>query len=107
MALEKKWKDLGAKDKIQYIMAIVLIASGILLAFVSFAFTFTIATGSLIYISEAFITAGGIFGVSIYFRSKLGEFESTAADKIYKIVEQALDNHKEEHHNEDNSESEV
>lgn len=101
------WKDLGAKDKIQYIMAIVLIISGIIIAFLSFAFTYNIATGILIYISEAFITAGGIFGVSIYFKSKLGEFESTAADKIYKIVEQALDNHKEEHHNEANTESEI
>lgn len=74
--LEKKWKDLGVKDKIQYIMAIVLIASGIILAFLSFAFIQTIATGSLIYISQAFITAGGIFGVSIYFKNKLGEYSS-------------------------------
>lgn len=53
-------------------MAIVLILSGIVLAFLSFALTFTIATGSLIYISQCFITAGGIFGVSIYFKTKIG-----------------------------------
>lgn len=51
MELEKRWKDLGIKDKVQYVMAVLLILSGIVLAFLSFALTFTIATGSLIYIS--------------------------------------------------------
>jgi hypothetical protein len=49
---EKRWKELGIKDKIQYIMAIVLIASGIILAFLSFFLnSYNIATGVLIYIS--------------------------------------------------------
>nr|DAZ05130.1 MAG TPA: hypothetical protein [Caudoviricetes sp.] len=30
--------------------------------------------------------AGGIFGVSVYFRNKLGEFKSTATEQIEKIV---------------------
>lgn len=88
--LEQKWKDLSVKDKIQYIMAIVLIASGIILAFLSFALTFTIATGSLIYISEAFMTAGGIFGVSIYFKNKMGEYSSNSIRQIEKIIEKVV-----------------
>lgn len=87
----EKWRDLGIKDKIQYIMAIILIASGIVLAFLSFALTYTVATGSLIYISQAFITAGAIFGVSIYFKSKLGEFKSDAAELIEKALQRVLD----------------
>lgn len=64
-------------------MAVLLITSGIILAFLSFFLNaFNIATGVLIYIGQCFITAGGIFGVSIYFKNKLGEFQSSAADKI-------------------------
>lgn len=89
--MSKKWRDLGIKDKIQYITAIVLILSGVVLAFLSFALTYTIATGSLIYISQCFITAGGIFGVSLYFKNKLGEFSSDAANKIEEIVRRVID----------------
>ena len=88
--MSEKWRDLGIKDKIQYIVAIVLILSGVVLAFLSFALTFTIATGSLIYISQCFITAGGIFGVSLYFKNKLGEFSSDAANKIEEIVRRVI-----------------
>lgn len=86
----EKWKDLGIKDKIQYIMAIVLILSGIVLAFLSFALTFNIATGSLIYISEAFMTAGGIFGVSIYFKNKMGEYYTQSMKEMERLIEKAL-----------------
>jgi hypothetical protein len=62
-------------------MAIVLIISGVVIAFLSFFLNaFNIASGVLIYIAQCFITAGGIFGVSIYFNSKLGEFKSSATD---------------------------
>lgn len=81
--MKEKWKELGIKDKVQYVMAVLLITSGIILAFLSFFLNaFNIATGVLIYIGQCFITAGGIFGVSIYFKNKLGEFQSSAADKI-------------------------
>lgn len=89
--MSEKWKELGIKDKIQYIIAIVLFISGIALAFLNFAFTFTVATGSLIYISEAFITGAGIFGVSIYFKSKLGEFKSDAAELIEKALKKVME----------------
>lgn len=72
-----KWHELPIKDKIQYLMAILLIVSGIVAAFVCIIFnSYNIATGVLIYIAQAFITSGGIFGVSIYFRTKLGEFDT-------------------------------
>jgi hypothetical protein len=50
-----------------------------------------VATGSLIYISEAFITGAGIFGVSIYFKSKLGEFKSDAAELIEKALKKVME----------------
>ena len=89
--MSEKWRELGIKDKIQYIVAIVLFISGIALAFLNFALTLTIASGSLIYISEAFITGAGIFGVSIYFKSKLGEFKSDTAELIERVVKRVID----------------
>ena len=86
-----KWQSLGIKDKIQYSMAIILVISGIAIAFLSFFLNaFNIATGVLIYIAQAFITAGGIFGVSIYFKSKIGEFETKADNKIIDVLTDAL-----------------
>lgn len=91
MIKDYKWKDLCIKDKIQYAMAIVLIAAGVLIAFLSFFLNaFNIATGTLIFIAQCFITAGGIFGVSIYFKSKIGEFSSSATQKIEKMIERAV-----------------
>lgn len=88
--MEKYWNQLGIKDKIQYIIAIVLIASGITIAFLSFFLhQYDISTGTLIYIAQCFITAGAIFGVSIYFKSKLGEFKT---DTIKKIMEELKEN---------------
>lgn len=92
--MSEKWKELGIKDRIQYVIAIVLFVSGIALAFLNFAFTLTVATGSLIYISEAFITGAGIFGVSIYFKSKLGEFKSDAAELIEQALKKVMDSKK-------------
>ena len=89
--MNNNWQSLGVKDKIQYSMAILLVISGIAIAFLSFFLNaFNIATGVLIYIAQAFITAGGIFGVSIYFKSKIGEFETKADNKIIDVLTDAL-----------------
>jgi uncharacterized membrane protein len=53
-----------------------MVVSAVILAFLAFIITTNIASGVLIYIAQALCYAGGIFGVSIYFRTKLGEFES-------------------------------
>ena len=49
--MKENWKELGFKDRAQYTTAMVLIASGILLAFVSFFLIHTITSGTLIYIA--------------------------------------------------------
>ena len=64
-----------------------MIASGIILAFLSFFFNnYDIADGVLWYIAQALVYAGGIFGVSLYFKTKLGEFESRTKDEIRQAV---------------------
>ena len=80
----------NTKDWVQYGTAIAMVASAIIIAFVAFIMTTTIASGVLIYIAQALCYAGGIFGVSIYCKTKLGEFESTAKHKIEEMVSEYL-----------------
>ena len=74
--------QVNTKEWIQYSTAIAMVASAILLAFLSFFITSTIASGVLWYISEALVYAGSIFGISIYFKTKLGDFESRANERV-------------------------
>ena len=80
----------STKDWIQYSTAIAMVASAIVIAFLAFIITSTIESGVLIYIARALCYAGGIFGVSIYFKNKMGEFESNAKEKIQELIEEAI-----------------
>ena len=53
---------------IQYIMAITLIISSIILAFMQVLDIDDIAKGTLMYIAQAFLLAGSIFGLDYYVR---------------------------------------
>lgn len=67
----------NTKEWIQYSTAILAFTSGVLLALLSFFLNeHNIENGTLMYIAQAFVYAGSIFGVTMYFRTKLGEFES-------------------------------
>ena len=63
-----------------------MVASAIVIAFLAFIITSTIESGVLIYIAQALCYAGGIFGVSIYFKNKMGEFESNAKEQMQQIM---------------------
>lgn len=90
--MEQHWKALGIKEQIQYTTAIILVISGIIIAFLSFFLNaFNIEDGVLIYIAQAFIMAGGIFGISLYFKSKIGEFESKAMNNLINKIEETID----------------
>lgn len=66
-----------SKEVIQYGTALAMVGSGIVLAFLSFFLNnYDIADGVLWYIAQALTYAGAIFGVSVYFKTKLGEFEN-------------------------------
>lgn len=79
----------NTKEWIQYGSAIAMILSGIVLGFLSFFLNddHDIADGVLWYIAQALIYAGGIFGVSIYFKTKLGEFESKAREDLKHYID--------------------
>lgn len=83
-----KWKDLSIKDKINYIIAFILIASGVIMAFLSFFLNqYNISTGVLIYIAQCFVISGGLVGASVYFRSKWIEFNTHADNEIKELID--------------------
>lgn len=85
----------GTKEMVQYASAIAMLLSGIVLAFLCFFLNdYNITDSVMWYVSEALIYAGGIFGVSIYFRSRLGEMESRTNRKIEEEIEKRLQNDK-------------
>lgn len=81
----------NTKDWIQYSTAIAMIASAIVLTFLDYLVTQTIGQGVLWYVSEALVYAGSIFGVSIYFRTKLGDFESKSRERVKREMEEITD----------------
>lgn len=96
--MKESWKQLGFKDQAQYTTAMVLIASGILIAFLSFALIHTISSGVLIYIAQAFVAGGSIFGVSIYFKNQLIEAHGETMDKVERLIEDVVEKHIVEKH---------
>lgn len=83
------WHELNVKDKISYIVAFILIGSGILIAFLSFFLNaYNIATGVLLYIAQAFVIGGGLVGASVYFRSKWLEFNTNAQREIKQRIDE-------------------
>lgn len=94
-SMKETWKDLGFKDKAQYLSAIALIASGVFLAFLCAIFNFwEITTGVLIYVAQAFTAAGSIYGVSMYFKNQLGEFHSDVKRMLDEVDKKFNDNEK-------------
>ena len=65
-----------------------MIASAIILTFLDYLVTNTIGQGVLWYVSEALVYAGSIFGVSIYFRTKFGDFESKTKERVKQEIEE-------------------
>lgn len=96
--MKENWKELGFKDKAQYTTAMILIASGIIIAFLSFALIHTISSGVLIYIAQAFTAGGAIFGVSIYFKNQLIEAHGETMDKVKELIENVVKEHLEDKH---------
>ena len=88
-----RFKDLPVKDRLSYYVAFLLIASGIVLAFLSFFLNaYNIATGVLLYIAQCFVIGGGLVGANVYFKSKWVEFDTRTKEQIEKQIEQIAEN---------------
>lgn len=87
--MKENWSDLCYKDKASYITAFSMIGSGMLIAFLSFFLNeHNIETGVLIYIAQTFLVGGSLIGLSVYFKSKFVEFNSSMKDEINKQIRQ-------------------
>lgn len=60
---------MNAKSKIQYSCAVLLIVSSIVLAFISDFVHGDVPAGTLMYIAQAFLLAGSIFGLEAYLQT--------------------------------------
>lgn len=69
-----------AKSKTQYGMAVLLIVSSIALAFYQVLDIDDVANGTLMYIAQAFLLAGSIFGLD-YYILKLNRFVNEHTQK--------------------------
>ena len=69
------------KSTIRYACAVLLIVSSIALAFVQVLDIDNVANGTLMYIAQAFLLAGSIFGLDYYIK-KLNKYinENTQTD---------------------------
>lgn len=57
---------MNSKEKITHLCAVLLIASSIALAFYQVMDIDDVASGTLMYIAQAFLLAGSIFGLDYY-----------------------------------------
>lgn len=60
---------MNSKSKIQYSCAVLLIVSSIVLAFISDFVHGDVPAGTLMYIAQAFLLAGSIFGLEAYLQT--------------------------------------
>lgn len=76
---------------VQYGISIMLVISGIAIAFMSFFFnSYDISSGVLTYIGEAFVTAGGFCGVAVYIKNSFIEAEAKVKQEIESEISKRL-----------------
>lgn len=78
------WDELDIKDKIAYVMSVILMVSGMIMAFFCFFMTenHDITNGVLFYVSEAFVTGGSLLGIGLYVKNKFGEIDNYIHKKL-------------------------
>lgn len=85
----------NVRESLQYGTAIGMVVSGVILAFLSFFLNgYNISDGVLWYISQALVYSGAIFGVNIYFKTKLGNFESKVKDELAHMIKEIKEDKK-------------
>ena len=75
----------NTKDWIQYTSAMLLIASAVAMAFISFFMTLEIGAGPLTYIGEALSAALGLFGISVYVVNRFGQLRNEIHSEMERL----------------------
>ena len=79
----------NVREGLQYGAAIGMLVSGVVLTFLSFFLNnYVVSDGVLWYVSQTLVYSGAIFGVNIYFKNKLGNFESRVKDELANMLKQ-------------------
>lgn len=81
----------NTKEWIQYGSAVFMILTGSILSFISFFTLGTVVSGVLLYLSEALVFSGAIYGVNIYYRTKFGQFETKTVDSLRKELQNLIE----------------
>ena len=76
----------NSKEWIQYSTAALMVVSGVVLSFILFFTKGDVTDGVLWYMAQGLTFAGAIFGVSVYFKTKLGETENRIKEFINKQI---------------------
>lgn len=85
----------NTKEIIQYTSACVMLASGIVMAFICFFLNqYKIEESVLWYVAQALVYAASIFGISLAIKTKMGEVKND----MRRYVDDELSRHKEERH---------
>ena len=80
----------NVREGLQYGAAIGMLLSGVVLTFLSFFLNnYVVSDGVLWYVSQTLVYSGAIFGVNVYFKSKLGNFEKIVKNELANIPRQA------------------
>ena len=79
----------NVREGLQYSAAIGMLLSGVVLTFRSFFLNnYVVVDGVLWYVSQPLVYSGAIFGVNVYFKTKLGNFESRVKSELASIMKQ-------------------
>ena len=79
----------NVREGLQYSAAIGMLLSGVVLTFLSFFLnSYVVSDGVLWYVSQTLVYSGAIFGVNVYFKTKLGNFESRLKGELASIMKQ-------------------
>lgn len=79
----------NVREGLQYGAAIGMLVSGVVLTFLSFFLNnYVVSDGVLWYVSQTLVYSGAIFGVNVYFKIKLGNFESKVKDELASMLKQ-------------------
>ena len=79
----------NVREGLQYSAAIGMLLSGVVLTVLSFFLNnYVVSDGVLWYVSQTLVYSGAIFGVNVYFKTKLGNFESRLNGELASIMKQ-------------------
>ena len=86
------------KDWMHYGSAIGMLISCVVLTFISFLTLHLVHSTVLVYVTLCITFAAAIFGVTLYFRSNLGQFGTEMRNDMRNIIRAEINNHVGEKH---------